>query len=107
MEEEMKKKFFAFGFILVVSLSLVCIATAVPLLINYQGKLSDISGRVNGTVSMTFRIYNTSTGGTPLWEETHDEVQLNNEVYNVLLGSGTANPAYGQFDADLFSQDEC
>ncbi len=103
----MKKKLFVFGFVLVLSLSLVCIATAVPLLINYQGKLSDISGPVNGVVSLTFRIYNTPTEGTPLWEETHDEVQLNNGVYNVLLGSGATNPDYGEFDIVLFSQDNC
>ncbi|HDM75542.1 MAG TPA: hypothetical protein ENG51_03625, partial [Deltaproteobacteria bacterium] len=102
----MKKKLFVFGFVLTLFLSIACIASAVPLLVNYQGKLSGISGPMVGVVSMSFRIYDTPTGGTPLWEETHDEVPLNNGIYNILLGSGATNPAYGDFDITLFSQDE-
>ena len=39
--------------------------------INYQGQLSDISGPIDGFRQMTFKIYDSMAGGTPLWEETY------------------------------------
>lgn len=94
-------------------LSLLLISTyifsAVPPLINYQGKLLDSSGSPvpDSTYSIRFRIYNVETGdnaipcGDPgancLWEETQS-VQTKNGIYNVLLGS--INP----LTADIFSE---
>lgn len=75
-----------------------CLFSAVPPLINYQGKLSDSSGNPvsDGTYSMIFKIYNVEIGdnaipcGDPgancLWEETQN-VQTKNGIYSVLLGN--------------------
>jgi hypothetical protein len=44
---------------------------ALPPTLNYQGHLTDNSGApVDGTVSMTFNIYDTDAGGTALWSDT-------------------------------------
>ncbi len=60
-----------------------------PKLISYQGRLTDASGApITGTHDITFCIYNTETGGTPLWTETHTSVALNAEgLFSVMLGS--------------------
>jgi hypothetical protein len=64
----------------------VASAFAVPPMINYQGALTDSGGAVvNGSVSMTFAIYNSPSNGTTLWSETQD-VAVVNGVFNVALG---------------------
>ncbi len=64
---------------------------AVPRLINYQGKLTDASGApLNGTYTVTFRIYDAESGpGTIGWEETYDNLEVKKGVFSVLLGSKT------------------
>jgi hypothetical protein len=58
----------------------------VPQMMNYQGVLTDSSGnRLNGNYNMTFSVYDTSDGGTPLWTETQYEVLVDQGVFNVLL----------------------
>ncbi|MBI5740972.1 MAG: hypothetical protein HZA16_09640 [Nitrospirae bacterium] len=62
--------------------------SAVPQTVNYQGYLTDAGGNpVDGTLSMTFRIYNVSAGGAVLWTETQVNVHVSNGMYNVVLGS--------------------
>ena len=57
--------------------------------IPYQGTLTDKGGDpVNGTVTMTFRLYASPTGGTALWEETQS-IEVNNGLFNAFLGSLT------------------
>jgi hypothetical protein len=62
---------------------------AVPPMINYQGKLATPSGAliVADTVTMEFKIYDDSTGGTILWQETQNSVKVEHGIFNVLLGS--------------------
>lgn len=65
--------------------------SSIPAQINYQGWLgtdTDTLG-VNGKVNMTFKIYDTVTGGVPLWTENQDSVQVSKGIFNVLLGSIT------------------
>ena len=58
----------------------------IPHKMNYQGYLTNAAGvPVNGTLQMIFSIYNVSSGGTPLWTETHS-VTVTNGVYSVNLG---------------------
>lgn len=58
----------------------------VPQMMNYQGVLADSSGdRLNGNCNMTFSVYDTSDGGTPLWTETQYEVFVDHGVFNALL----------------------
>ena len=61
--------------------------SAVPFRINYQGYLTSSSGTpINATVTMTFKIYNDSSGGIPLYSETQS-VSVANGLYNVALGT--------------------
>lgn len=65
-------------------------AVSLPLMINYQGKLSDSEGNPReGYFDMTFRIYSAMTGGTLLWQETQTGVRVDDGLFNVLLGSHT------------------
>ncbi len=74
--------------------------TAVPMLINYQGKLTDTAGNpLNGKYSIQFAIY-APRSDTPLWLEKHDSVQVQNGIFSVLLGGLTPLPK------DLFSSAE-
>lgn len=61
---------------------------AVPEIVNYQGYLTDSSGNpISSTVTLVFRIYDASSGGTEVWSETHNNVQVNRGYFSVFLGS--------------------
>jgi len=63
---------------------------AVPQNISYQGILQNASGTpVSGTVSMTFSLYSSATGGNSLWSESQPNVAVTNGRYNSILGSVT------------------
>lgn len=69
----------------------------VPLLLNYQGRLTDAAGVPrNGSFDMAFRIVD--AGGAPLgWAEAQNGVIVNNGFFAVLLGKVTAlSPALFQ-----------
>jgi|GEM_PF-5230840 len=79
-------------------------ATGVPVLINFQGKLtavSDGSNVANGTYAIRFKLYDALTSGSLLWTETRDQapvdacqkVQVTSGLFNVKLGS--CNPLTG------------
>jgi len=57
-------------------------------LVNFQGRLTDSTGNPvpNGNYSLTFRIYDSATGGTVKWQETQN-VAVAGSVFSVLLGS--------------------
>ena len=57
--------------------------------ISYQGRLADSGGNpVNSAgIGMQFRLYNADTGGSPLWNETHAAVPVEDGLFHVLLGS--------------------
>lgn len=60
----------------------------VPARIGYQGVLTNAGGElVSMSVPMTFRLYDSSTGGPALWEETHNEVAVIDGIFNVELGA--------------------
>lgn len=63
----------------------------VPHLLNYQGRLTDASGKplADGTQAITFRIYDAETAGNLLWEETQS-IATQKGIFNVLLGSVTS-----------------
>lgn len=76
--------------------------SAIPETINYQGYLTDSSGNpINTPRNMTFRIYTAASGGTALWTETHNDIQVNNGIYNVVLGSVVSMAAL-PFDVPYF-----
>lgn len=70
---------------------------SLPGVITYQGTLTDDAGQpISGEVDMTFRFYDTPTGGTALWTEAHtgaNAVPVQEGLFHVLLGSLTPIPS--------------
>lgn len=60
----------------------------IPRVMNFQGYLVDEAGNVpdSGYYAASFKIYNDSLGGTPLWEESMDSVFIDSGLYSVTLG---------------------
>lgn len=63
---------------------------SIPQRMNYQGVLKDGSGIIlpDGSYSLTFKLYNNSTGGAALWSETQS-VNLQSGIFSTQLGSIT------------------
>ncbi len=60
----------------------------VPSQINYQGILTDADGTLlDGPYDLEFRIFAESSGGDPLWTESHAAVPVENGLFNVILGN--------------------
>ncbi len=85
----MKRNFVLLLAVLVVAVFAVQTTNAsVPMLISHQGRLLDASNQpVTGTRNLTFKIFETPTGGNPLWTETHLAVPVSNGLFSVILGS--------------------
>lgn len=65
-------------------------AAAVPQKMNFQGRLTDISGvSITGSESILFSIWDAVTSGNSLWSETQT-VQISSGIYNVSLGDVAA-----------------
>ena len=63
-----------------------------PYSINYSGLLTDARGEPReGQFHMTFRIHDSLIGGTPLHQQTLDNVMVRKGQFSVLLGPST-NP---------------
>jgi hypothetical protein len=73
-----------------------------PAYISYQGTLRDADDNpANGTYNMVVRIYDKANAtGTALWRETHNDVDVREGRFNLLLGEQVTIPA------DLFSSPE-
>ncbi|RKZ28707.1 hypothetical protein DRQ26_00530, partial [bacterium] len=60
----------------------------IPHLISYQGRIfSDDGEPLVGVHNITFSIYNTATGGVPIWQETQSITFDTLGAYNVMLGA--------------------
>lgn len=69
--------------------------------ISYQGRITDSGGTaLTGSYNLTFSLYTTDAGGTAIWTEVHNGVNINSGVFSVMLG--TKNP----FQADHFIQNQ-
>lgn len=69
-----------------------------PHLVNFQGRLADHNGYSipNGSYNMKFRLYTTSTGGTPVWEADYlvassQGIQVMGGLFSIQLGDSTAS----------------
>lgn len=62
--------------------------------VSYQGILTNAGGDslLSGTFDFSFSVFSTETGGTARWTEAHDDTEVENGVYSVLLGGTTALP---------------
>lgn len=76
---------------LLVVVTLTSTAGAVPRLVNYQGALSDDRALpVTGRQMLTFTFYSgRGVAATPLWTEVHDDVDVRDGLFHVMLGSVT------------------
>jgi microcystin-dependent protein len=64
--------------------------SAVAGLLTYQGYLTDSGGDpINGNADFQFGIYAAETGGSPVWEELHNNVVVTDGYFSVLLGTTT------------------
>ncbi len=67
--------------------------STVPVLMSYQGRVTDASGVLIGNTtpanrSVTFRLYSASSGGSAMWAETQTATISGGE-FSVLIGNGT------------------
>ena len=60
-----------------------------PRLMSYQGLLTDAEGTPvsNGFYDLTFRLHDAPEGGEQLWQEDHTEVEVENGVFELMLGA--------------------
>lgn len=74
---------------------------AIPHLINYQGYLTNPDGtNLDTTVTINFTMYNSPTEGDMQWTETLPAVNVENGIFNCLLGS--ISPITDVFSADTW-----
>jgi hypothetical protein len=93
----------AFTSILALALIVSMAMAEVPELVNYQGRLTDATGNpLDTTISITFTIYDDSTGSGSVWTETHDSVIVINGLFDVVLGAAAA----GSVPDTVFSDPE-
>jgi len=60
----------------------------VPNTISYQGVLKDANGiPLTGSYNLLFKIYQSETGGTEIWQENQTGVDVQNGIFNVILGN--------------------
>ncbi len=71
------------------------LALAVPLTIDQQGRILKIDGTPETTsLGATFAVYDSATGGSPLWSERHPTLGLDTSgFYTVSLGTITPFPS--------------
>lgn len=82
----MKKIFFILLIILVIYNFIF--ALPIPKKFNFQGRVTDNNNiPYNGNYNLTFRIYDSQTGGNLLWNETQNNILIQKDLYSVLLGS--------------------
>lgn len=69
--------------------------------ISYQGKLVSDGNPVDGLVSMTFRLYNVASSGTPLWTEGPEIITVDKGLFTKILGEKNTLPI-SEFDQELW-----
>ena len=74
--------------IAILLLSMFIHAQNVPMLVNYQAKFEDDNGlAIEGTLQITFSLYDDLESGTLIWSESHSSVASYDGIVSVLLGS--------------------
>lgn len=85
------------GIVLALLVSSSVVFAQVPDEISVQGRLTDSDDDpLSGSYMLTFRIYNSQAARTPIWAETHLDVDIQSGVFNIILGS--VNPLDINFD---------
>ncbi len=80
----------SFLYLAVILLFSVCeLLAQIPQTISYQGLLKDNSGNlINGTQSLTFKLYETETNGSAIWSETQS-IDVEEGIFSMILGKVT------------------
>ena len=82
-------------FLVVAVVLLTCVYSYadIPKTLNFQGRLTDASGKfvTDGNYSLTFKIYADSTGGSAKWTEVQS-VAVSKGLFNAILGSQAPIP---------------
>jgi hypothetical protein len=88
--------------LLIVSVSAFAQVSAVPQLMNFQGRLTRSDGTPvpNGNYSIRFSLWTAATGGTEKWNQTVSTVTVRNGTFGVLLNTSTG--AVDKFNNNLF-----
>lgn len=73
----------------VIARSAVQAPAGAPGTMSHQGYLVESGSPISGTVNLQFGLYSSSSGGSPLWSETHTSVPVSGGYYTVILGNGT------------------
>jgi hypothetical protein len=74
-------------FIILLSMATVISFGQVPRLITHQGYLTNSAGvAIDTTLDLTFKLYQDSTGGSALWQQTFTEKQVIKGVFSENLG---------------------
>ncbi len=94
--------------VLVITLTVVSLLLAeVPHEISYQGRITDAGGPVaDGNYPIVFSLYDVDAGGAAIWTETHPSVEVNDGLYNVMLGSITPFPGGVDFSQQYWLEVE-
>jgi hypothetical protein len=90
----MKYSVIALAFCLSLFFMTSIITAEAPRMISYQGQLTGPGGAIiaDSSFDFTFSIYCESTGGSPLWTETHLDVEVKDGFFDVYLGSNVPIP---------------
>ncbi|GAB4368281.1 MAG: hypothetical protein Kow0042_09370 [Calditrichia bacterium] len=91
-------KGFISAFVILILVCTQLVLGQIPKTISYQGILTDASGTIvpDGNYDLTFKLYTSAVGGSPIWTESHPAVAVSKGVFNVILGS--TNPLNLAFD---------
>lgn len=75
------------------------LSAQIPRTLSYQGLLSDTLGnpRPDGSYSFTFRLYQSSSGGNPIWVE-QKSLQVMRGLFHTILGDAVPLPDTVRFD---------
>ncbi len=86
-----------------ISFAFVCVFCQIPQIVYFQGRVLDVDGNPidDGTHSFTFRLYDVSSGGSPMWTETQ-EIYTVNGLFSAALGSITTFGDDVSFDIPLW-----
>ena len=60
-----------------------------PLKINFQGRLDESGAPAEGSKSFVFKIYDVSSGGTPVWTSATQPLTLSQGVFSASLAAGS------------------
>ncbi len=103
VKKMIKRKVVYLSLILFLSLTLIFpgnwvqAASGIPDNLGYQGRLKDNSGlALDGNFDFIFKLYDTASGGTPLWTETKSDVKVEAGYFSVNLGESV--PFSGSVD---------